>query len=45
MKYQPVKFRAVKVVRKPTKVKFYTKDGNPVYFKAVVGIEKPIKVD
>ena len=44
MKIKLIKFRQVRVVSKPIKVKFYTKENEPIWFKAIKGIEKPKKV-
>lgn len=43
-KRQKVTFAAKKVVRKPVKVKFYTKTGKKVSFAAVKKIKRPVKV-
>lgn len=39
-----IKFRAVKIVKKPTTVSFHTKSGELVSFKATKAIEKPVIV-
>lgn len=44
MKFKIIKFKAVKVIRQPTIVKFHTKSGNMVSFKATKMVEKPITV-
>jgi hypothetical protein len=44
MKYRTIKFRAVQVVKKPTTVQFFTKNGESVSFKATKAVEKPITV-
>ena len=44
MKYKTIKFRAVKVVKKPTTVQFVTKDGESISFKATKAVEKPVTV-
>jgi hypothetical protein len=41
MPQKTVKFAAKKVVRKPVRVKFRTKSGQTVSFKAVRTIERP----
>ena len=39
-----VKFKAVKVVQKPTVVKFRTKSGKQVTFKATKTVAKPVNI-
>jgi hypothetical protein len=41
MKKQHIKFRAVKVIPKTTKVEFFTKEGESVFFKATTVVEDP----
>ena len=39
-----VKFKAVKIVKQPTTVRFRTKNGEFVSFKATRAVEKPVTV-
>jgi hypothetical protein len=43
-KKQTIRFRAVKVVKEPTKVSFTTKDGKKITFSATKAVEKPVTV-
>ena len=42
---QTIKFKAVKVVKEPTKISFVTKDGEKVSFSATKAVEKPVNVE
>jgi hypothetical protein len=44
MKYKTIKFRAVEIVKRPTTVRFVTKNGESVSFKATKAVERPITV-
>ena len=44
MSRKKVSFTAHKKVSRPTKVTFYTKDGDRVSFKAKVQVKKPVRI-
>ena len=41
---QTIKFKAVRVIKEPTKISFITKDGEHVSFTATKAVEKNVNV-
>lgn len=41
---QTINFKAVKVIKEPTKISFVTKSGEKISFSATKAVEKPVTV-